>query len=164
MSEFKKLFFIFCAKYLIFFLIGLTGIFVNRLLKEKQKPFLIRMCITLPIIFIIAKISSYFYFDPRPFVVGNFVPLIPHAPDNGFPSDHMLLASALAALVLSENKKVGWYMCAIAMLIGASRIIVGVHHPADILGSMVIAGCVTWILYAILHLCKKLFPKKLVSS
>ena len=94
----------------------------------------------LPLSYIAAKIISHFYFDPRPFVVGNFTPLIPHAADNGFPSDHTLLGAAIAFAIFRFNKKLGLLLLFFAILVGFSRVLAGVHHASDIAGSIVIAG------------------------
>ncbi|HSX42902.1 MAG TPA: phosphatase PAP2 family protein [Candidatus Saccharimonadales bacterium] len=86
-----------------------------------------------------AKAGSYLYHDPRPFVVGHSTPYFPHSPDNGFPSDHTLLAAFLAYWVYLYRRNVGILLCVVALLIGAARVVAGVHHPMDILGSLVFA-------------------------
>ncbi len=84
-------------------------------------------------------IGNLLYVDPRPFVVGHFIPLIPHVPDNGFPSDHTLLAAALAAIGMYWNKWLGLALWVIAIAIAIARVYVGLHHPIDVLGSIVFA-------------------------
>jgi undecaprenyl-diphosphatase len=88
---------------------------------------------------------SRFYFDPRPFVQGNFTPLLPHAADNGFPSDHTLLAAAIAFATFHFNKKLGLFLLLLAILVGVARILAGVHHVADIAGSIIITGLVYFL-------------------
>ena len=149
---------IFGAKYLIFLSVLITGIFFFIQLKPDQKKFLLYAVITLPVIFIIAKLSSLLYFDPRPFVVGHFIPLIPHAPDNGFPSDHTLLGAALAVIVFAFSKRVGILLFIIAILVGAARVYLGIHHIVDIIGSLVISIGVGILLY---QLIVKRFDKKI---
>ncbi len=89
--------------------------------------------------YLLGKIGSFLYFDARPFVVDHFIPLIMHAADNGFPSDHTLLAAGLAAVGMYWNKKLGIVLWALAALIAVARVYVGVHHPIDVIGSAVIA-------------------------
>lgn len=84
-------------------------------------------------------LANHMYFDPRPFVVGHFTPLLPHAPDNGFPSDHTLLVSAFAAVGMFWNKWLGIALWAIAILVAAARVYVGLHHPLDVVASVVFA-------------------------
>jgi undecaprenyl-diphosphatase len=80
-------------------------------------------------------------------VVGNFTPLIPHAPNNGFPSDHTLLVSAIAAICSFYSRRVGVILWVIALYVGISRVYVGVHHPVDIVGSAVIAVTVSLLVF-----------------
>lgn len=91
-------------------------------------------------------IGNYLYYDPRPFVVGHFTPLIAHVADNGFPSDHTLLAACLAALGTYWNRWLGSLLWIIAIVIAVARVYVGLHHPIDVLGSIGIAlvGVSVW--------------------
>ncbi|MCX6762335.1 MAG: phosphatase PAP2 family protein [Candidatus Moranbacteria bacterium] len=133
---------IFIAKYLFFVSAAIAIIFFLKQLRQKQKEMLIFAVILLPLSYVIAKIVSRFYFDPRPFVQGNFAPLIGHAADNGFPSDHTLLAAAIAFAIFHFNKKLGLFLFFLAVLVGVARVLAGVHHAADIAGSLIIVGLV----------------------
>ncbi len=150
--------FIFGAKYIIYLTLVVTAFYFFSLSKEDRKKFIIFGVIVLPLTYIIAKIAGHFYFDPRPFVVGHFTPLIPHTSDNGFPSDHVLLVSAIAS-VLFPFKKLGsliLWLCAIC--IGISRVYVGVHHPVDVIGSIVISIAVMMIIYSVLKQHTNMIP------
>lgn len=81
---------------------------------------------------IIAYIARHLYNDPRPFVVGHFKPYFSHSADNGFVSDHTLLASFLAFTCFFYKKWVGVVLFLVAIAIGAARVIAGVHHWVDI--------------------------------
>lgn len=129
---------IFGAKYLLFFAVAVAVLFFLMLPREKQKEMLIFVVIVFPASYILAKIISFFYFDPRPFVAGHFTPLIAHAADNGFPSDHTLLGAAIAAVIYWFKKKTGLVLFAAAFLVGLARVLAGVHHFADIFGSIII--------------------------
>lgn len=133
---------IFIAKYLVFILAAIAVLYFFRQSRPRQKEMLIFAVILLPLSYIAAKIISLFYFDPRPFVLGNFTPLIPHMPDNGFPSDHTLLGTAIALAVFHFNKKLGMFLFFLAVLVGIARVLAGVHHAADIAGSILIVGAV----------------------
>src|SRR5690348_13209583 len=75
--------------------------------------------------------------DPRPFVAGHFTPLLPHGNDNGFPSDHTLLASFLGFAILRYRRGLGAAMLFVAACIGIARIAAGIHHLEDIIGSFI---------------------------
>lgn len=108
--------------------------------KHAKLSFVLQLIIAGIAALILARIASMIWYDPRPFVVGNFVPLIAHASDNGFPSDHTLLASLVGWVVLMYSRKYGIVTLVIALLIGTARVLAGVHHPLDIIGSFVISG------------------------
>jgi len=155
--------FIFGAKYL-FVLAGIIAvIWFWKLPNEKKKETVVFGIIALPLIYIVAKIGSGLYFNPRPFVVGHFTPLIPHDLDNGFPSDHVLLISAIASVIFPFSKKVSTYIWIVAILVGISRVYVGIHHPIDVIGSAVISIMISTLVYEVLkRFCKKrtLIPAK----
>lgn len=138
---------IFTAKYLylVIILIGVVTFF--RLSKEKRFELFVFAATTLPLMFALLILASSLYNNPRPFVVGDFTPLIPHAPDNGFPSDHTILSTAIAALIFPYARKTSIILFILALLVGAGRVLAGVHHTLDIVGSMVIAMVVAYIVY-----------------
>jgi undecaprenyl-diphosphatase len=88
----------------------------------------------------LAQIAGHLYYDTRPFVTEHVVPLIAHAPDNGFPSDHALLASFLGFVVLAYSRGVGLVLLLLAVLIGWARVAAHIHHPIDVVGSFVLAA------------------------
>ncbi len=135
---------IFGAKYLYLAVVILALFYLLILPKRESSRVIVAALIALPLSYLVAKGLSALYYDPRPFVVGQFVPLIPHAPDNGFPSDHTLFVSAIAAVIFAFERRLGLALFVVAALVGWSRVGAGVHHLTDIVGSMVIASVVTW--------------------
>lgn len=134
--------FIFTAKYLIILSPVLALRYWYSSNQTTRREFALFALISLPLTYITGLILRQLWFDPRPFVVNKFTPLIAHAADNGFPSDHALLAGALAALMLYFNRRVSVWLWLIATAIGVARVYVGVHHIVDIAASLVIAlGC-----------------------
>lgn len=143
------------AKYVVFLSILIAGIYFLLVKNAVKKKLAILAIISLPLTYIIAKITSHFIYDPRPFVVDHIKPLIEHSADNGFPSDHTLITMAIASVVFAYNKKVGGVLFIIALLVGSSRVLAHVHHPLDIAGSTVIAICVTAAVYLLLSRLRK---------
>lgn len=127
------------AKYLFLVVILVAVIQYFFLSRAQRKYIAVLALISLPIMFILLKLAALLYYDPRPFVVGHFIPLIAHAPDNGFPSDHTILCSAIAAIIFTVRKKTGIGLWVLTFIVGFSRVYVGVHHTMDILASVVIA-------------------------
>ena len=130
---------IFGAKYL--YLIVMIIFFIWFLIQPrlKKKEILIIVCICLPLIFIISGIASRLYYSPQPFVSGHFKPLIYHKADNGFPSHHMLLVSALSSIIFIFSRRAGFALWILALFVGFSRVYAGVHQVIDITGSILIS-------------------------
>lgn len=147
----ENLLIVFGAKYLIILLALLTLAYLILLNKGKRKEVALFGVILLPLTYLVAKLASTFYYSSRPFVVGHFTPLISHAADNGFPSDHALFASALAALLYVFNKKWGLAAWIMTILIALSRVLAGVHHLADVVGSAIIAICMAYLVYKFIY-------------
>lgn len=149
---------IFFAKYVYLIVIGIALIYGFLQPRPVQKKMLILSIICLPLIFIVAKIASHFFYDPRPFVVHHIKPLIPHASDNGFPSDHTLISAAFASVLYVFTKKWGIIAGVLAVLVGVSRIYAQIHSPIDILGSIVIS----MVVVSVVVICLKRFTRLLL--
>src|ERR1700757_4513579 len=90
---------IFGAKYL-FLVLPLIFLFALYQASSKDRKKLIVVLVTALIIAgILDKIGAKLYYDPRPFVTHNVKPLVAHAPDNGFPSDHTVFCFTFAAVL-----------------------------------------------------------------
>ncbi len=87
-----------------------------------------------------AWIVGSLYNEPRPFVRLGQQPLIPHIADNGFPSDHTLLAALCALLVLPYSSRAGVVAGVAALITGWARVACLLHTPLDILTSFALAG------------------------
>ncbi len=140
---------IFSAKYLyivsvgIFIWWGATNI--------RRKEFLSLSIFVLPSSYILSRIVSLFYYDPRPFISEHIIPLIHHVADNGFPSDHALLTGTLAAIVTVFDKRIGVILWVLAIFVGGARVLAGIHHTVDIVGSYLIAIVGLGVGYALIH-------------
>ena len=140
-------FFIFGAEYLYIVIIVIALVYFLRQPKAIKKQIIVFGMSALPLIYIVARIISLLYYNPRPFVEGNFIPLISHVPDNGFPSDHTLLSAAVATVFYPFNKKVALVLWIFTLAVGFSRVYTGIHHPIDVLGSVAIASIVANLVY-----------------
>lgn len=130
---------IFGAKYLYLAAIAAALIYFLKQPREVKKRIIIFGLASLPITYLVAKLAGHFYYNPRPFAALNFTPLIPHADDNGFPSDHALILAAIASIIYPFSKKISALLWALTFAVGISRVFAGVHHLIDIIGSVAIA-------------------------
>lgn len=82
---------------------------------------------------------------PRPFMVPIGHTFLSHVADSSFPSDHMTLACAISfSLILGQKMRVGVGLLIIGLAIAWGRIYMGVHFPADMVGSMLVALFCAW--------------------
>lgn len=110
--------------------------------RTKKYLFFLGMAVAL-ISVVVGQAIAHFYFDPRPFVIGHFKPLIPHVADNGFPSDHTLLSAVIAATLTTASVPVGVALWVITGFVAVARVSAGLHHAIDVIGSISIAAVVT---------------------
>ncbi len=144
-------FFIFGAKYLYILSVLIVLFIFYKLPLEAKKRMVVFGIISCALALIVSISAREIYFNPRPFVVEGFEPLITHEADNGFPSDHTLLAAALASVGVFFHKRAGLYLWLIAGIVAISRVYVGVHHALDVLASAGIALLSALVAYAIIR-------------
>lgn len=136
---------IFGAKYLIYIIVLIMLIFIFFQNKKEKKNIIFFSLFVMPISYIMAKICSFIFYNPRPFVIEKTTPLVDHIADNGFPSDHTLLAGAIAIIVFFSNKKIGFFLFILAGIVGICRVFAKVHHIEDIIASFIIVIFVSYI-------------------
>jgi undecaprenyl-diphosphatase len=80
--------------------------------------------------------------QPRPFMVHLGSQFLAHVRDPGFPSDHVTVLWSAACAVLSTGrfKRMAPLWFALGLLVGWSRVFLGVHFPLDALGALPVAA------------------------
>ncbi|MCW3062323.1 MAG: undecaprenyl-diphosphatase [Capsulimonas sp.] len=131
---------LFCAQYLFVVPIALFLWGWLRADAAGRRALLLRGVIALVLGVALAKGGGALYDDPRPFVVGHFTPMIAHAPDNGFPSDHSLLVFSCAFLLWPFDRRLSALAAIASAAVGAARVASGLHHPFDVFASILFAG------------------------
>ena len=133
------------AKYLIVPILLAGGLFFLFLDEQSKFRFLNLSILTFPLALVLTKTLALFIHTTRPFVSEHIQPLISHAADNGFPSDHTVLTMTLAAVIFVFNRKAGFMLALLSLSIGLARILAKIHQPLDILGSIFIAILSTYV-------------------
>jgi undecaprenyl-diphosphatase len=64
--------------------------------------------------------------------------------DYAFPSNHSAIAAAAAVALLLASRRIGLYALPVALLMGASRVWIGVHYPHDVLAALVLGSLLAW--------------------
>lgn len=143
---------LFFGQYGIYFVI-----IISLLNFRNEAKSLIAIALALAISF---GISSIFYV-PRPFVKGNFTPLIPHSDSSSFPSRHAAGGFAMSASTFSTNTILGTLSAAVSILMVLGRIYAGLHSKTDIIAGVIIGGLCAIFAYSdfVDRILKKIFRK-----
>jgi undecaprenyl-diphosphatase len=88
--------------------------------------------------------------ERRPYaVLPHVLVLVPRSTDFSFPSDHAVMAGAVATGVLLANRRLGLVAVVAALLMCADRVYVGAHYPGDVAAGLLVGAAVTlggWLL------------------
>jgi undecaprenyl-diphosphatase len=88
--------------------------------------------------------------EPRPYTAmpGALV-LVSRSPDPSFPSDHAVMAGAVAAGVFLVDRRLGAVTAALAVMMAATRVYVGAHYPVDVAAGLVVGAVVALASYGL---------------
>lgn len=88
----------------------------------------------------------------RPYTVLPHVEvLVARTSDFSFPSDHAVMAGAVAAGVWLASRRLGLLTGAAAVLLAFARVYVGAHYPGDVLAGLLFGAVVTVVGYAVVR-------------
>ena len=129
---------IFSAKYAVA-VVMLGGAVTLAFAGERRRRLTYVLAIALPLGYALARVAGLFFAHNQPFAVEGFEPLIPHAIDNSFPSDHVLIGGVFASLTFLADHRVGLVLWAFTLLVGLSRMLAGLHYGVDVLAAALLA-------------------------
>lgn len=127
---------IFGARYVVY----LTFIYMFVLAFKggvREKKALMLAVLSIPIIILLIKGIHLFFYQSRPFVDNDILPLIPFSADASFPSRHISIMAGIAFTYVYFKSKWGTLFLLLMLWVGLARIFVGVHFPLDVIGGFV---------------------------
>ncbi len=131
------IFMVFTTNYVIYISILLI-FFLAFKGKAKERKALLLIILAMPVAILLIKCIHLFINEPRPFVTFNFFPLADNNPDPSFPSRHATIMAVIAFSYAYFKSKWALLFLILMILIGISRVYVGVHYPLDVLGGFIL--------------------------
>jgi undecaprenyl-diphosphatase len=103
---------------------------------------LLEMVVAVLIALGVGQIVTHPWPEPRPFMLHLGTQFLAHDPDPGMPSDHVTVfwSLACAALATRQFRAYAVPLFALGLLVGWSRVFLGVHFPFDVLGALPVAA------------------------
>ena len=84
--------------------------------------------------------------EPRPYdVLAHPLVLAHRSTDYSFPSDHAVMAGAVAAGLFVVNRRLGIVAAVAAVLMSLARVYIAAHWPADVLAGLVVGAVITLV-------------------
>lgn len=72
--------------------------------------------------------------------------------DYGFPSDHAIIAGAIATGLVIFSRRLGLVAWIVALFLGFGRVYVGVHYPGDVIAGLVLGALIAVVVWALLRI------------
>jgi len=136
---------VFVAQYALFVVAAAAVVVWLTAARADKVSLAFEAVVAMVLVAVMVKVAGAIHLDPRPFVQNPSVkPLFQHPADNGFPSDHTALATAIAVVVWHYRRWVGWALLGLSVMIGLARVIAQVHHTQDIVAALAIGLVAAW--------------------
>jgi len=147
------------AKYLVAVPVVVSGLWwLLRASRSARVRYLVLLAGGGVVAYALSKIGGHFYDDPRPFIADQVVPYFRSATDNGFPSDHTLFATVVAAAMWPFDRRLSALFYVIAVAVGLARVVAGVHHGVDVIGGLAIGTASVALVWQVQRVVVRAWP------
>ena len=159
-SEWIDALIVFCGEYLIYLVILFVFWHAYRMwTKGGLKALLPYVEAAISVLLarvVVAELIRLFYDRVRPFAALSLSHNLLIDTAASFPSGHTIAMFALATSVYFYDRKFGWLLYVLGIIIGLGRIAGGIHYPSDVLGGAILGILVGWLVYEV---SKKILKK-----
>lgn len=109
---------------------------------DQERRELLEMLVATLLALGVGQFITHVWPQPRPFMIHVGSQFLPHDPDPGLPSDHVTVFWSLACAALLSARFARWSvpLFALGLLVGWSRIFLGVHFPYDVAAALPVAA------------------------
>lgn len=111
---------------------------------QAQRSLALKALTSIGVALFISYLCGALWPQPRPFVLGLGHAFFPHKATSSFPSNHTIIIATFAFALICDRRWAGWGWAALlaAVVVGTSRVYLGVHFPLDIAGGLILAPIV----------------------
>lgn len=108
---------------------------------QAQRSLALKVLTSIGAALFISYLCGALWPQPRPFVLGLGHAFFPHKATSSFPSNHTIIIATFAFALIFDRRWAGWGWAALlaAVVVGTSRVYLGVHFPLDIAGGLILA-------------------------
>lgn len=110
---------------------------------KKGKSIAKKMIVVLVVTTILTQLIKIIVMRPRPYTELSNLILLDLGTDYSFPSGHTSTSTAMAYVLSCEYKR--WILMLIPVIVGFSRLYIGVHYPSDVLGGFLLGLVIAYM-------------------